>query len=78
MHSPTHPIPEWVGKASAHGGCGKMKGGFYVKLFKNSREQVTGSRQTRKQELFTVSLFKEKVTACLGLSEGEKDSRHLN
>ena len=55
-----------------------MKGGFYVKLFKNSREQVTESRQTRKQELFTISLFKEKVTACLGLSEGEKDSRHLN
>ena len=38
-HRPTHPIPEWVGEASAHGGCGRMKGGFYVKLFKNSREQ---------------------------------------
>ncbi|CAI9179031.1 unnamed protein product [Rangifer tarandus platyrhynchus] len=77
-HRPAHPIPEWVGKASAHGGCGRMKGGFYVKLFRNSREQVTDSRQTMKQELFTISLFTEKVTTCLGLNEREKDSRHLN
>lgn len=69
MHRTTHPIPERVGKASAHSGRGKTKDGFYVQFLKNNRQQVTDSRQLTKQELFTVSLFTQKVTTCPVLGE---------
>ena len=78
MHRTTHPIPERVGKASAHSGRGRTKDGFYVKFFKNNRQQVTDSRQLTKQELITVSLFTQKVTTCPVLGERGEDSRHLD
>ena len=74
----THPIPERAAEASAHGGCGRVKDGFHVKVLKNNRQQVTDSRQLMKQELFIVSVFTEEVTTCPVLGERGEDSRRMN